>query len=139
MALNCPGYNANVLPVPEKGHGLGDGKSQGEADLEAKGNAEGEALTKAWAKFPANMCPPPCGSIPILRIIDSGAVPVAAKEGATHFASVGWAEAQLDVLCIEYPASSTSNPTDDEGLFNRVMRKIMEREIEKFWNEGGFK
>jgi hypothetical protein len=130
MAITCPGYNPNVLPQPEKGHGLGDGTKQDDADKEARANAEKEALSKAWLQFPKNMCPPPCITIPILHIVDSGAVPVPAAAGATHFASIGWANAQLDVLCVSPPPAAPAPPAEES-----IIRKIAEELFRQAWDK----
>lgn len=104
MPLNCPGYNANVLAAPAHGQGIGDAANQAQADAEAKAKAEAEALARAWAQVGSHACPPGCQTVPIIHLVDSGFIPVPAQPGAKRFASIGWADAQLDIQCIPVSA-----------------------------------
>jgi hypothetical protein len=138
MPLNCPGMNVDVLAKVERGRGLGDGDTQAAADAEAKLNAVAEALARVTAQYAENTCPPSCATVHIPKIIRSGVIPVPQEGNPTHFASIGWAEAQLDVLCTKLPAAPPvpppgqpkSKPDDDDddgpSPLDRAMRWLLE-------------
>jgi hypothetical protein len=139
MALNCPGMNVDVLPEPTRGKGIGDGSTQGEADKEAEGAAIADAITKAYLQFPKFQCPGQCVSVPIPKIVtasdgtvQAGAVRIPAATGAKHFASIGWARGQLDVLCLEQSAQPepavppvTPGPAQPTITTDQVLKGIL--------------
>jgi hypothetical protein len=134
--LNCPGYNANVLPQAAHENATVDAATQAQADADAEARAKALALARAWSQFARHLCPPPCISVPILRIVASGFIPVPAQPGATRFASVGWADAQLDVQCIEPPRPPMPLPPPLEPepatpWWKKAFWRWVEYEIEK--------
>jgi hypothetical protein len=100
MPLNCPGYNKDVLSAD--GNGLGNGTTQAAADTEATQNAIIDAVTKVWSQWPSHQCLPPCVTIPMPRLVDSGANSTT-PAGAKRCTSQGWAVAALDILCVWVP------------------------------------
>jgi hypothetical protein len=100
----CPGYNLDVLPKFEAAAHIGDGTTKAAAKTAAKKQAESDAVGKALAQFANHLCPSPCISIPIPKLIGSGADIIAEVEGADSYVAFGWAKAQLDVLCVQIQA-----------------------------------
>ena len=101
----CRGYNIEVLPRVATGMGNGSAATADAAKKDATDQAEGEATAKAAAQFGQHLCPPPCISIPIPRIVASGSDTIGPISEAGQFHAFGWAKAQLDVLCIELPVT----------------------------------
>ena len=85
----CPGYNVGVLPGVEIGVGNGASEKEEKAKEEAKTKAEGEAIGKAAAQFGKHLCPPPCISIPIPRIVASGSDTIGPISEAGQFHAFG--------------------------------------------------
>src|ERR1700680_2199110 len=97
--LNCPGYNARVLPQVAIGLGIATATTPDAAKAQAKQEAEGKALSNALAQFGKHLCPPPCISIPIPVVTASGADVITEVSGGGPFSAFGWGTAALDVLC----------------------------------------
>lgn len=101
----CPGYNTHVLPQVAIGLGLAGGRTEAEATRRAEQEAVGKAMNGAMAQFANHMCPSPCVSVPIPRLLASGASVIGEISGGGHpdaFSAYGWAKAQLDVLCMKF-------------------------------------
>ena len=101
--IKCPGYNLDVLSKFAVGMAVfGPCDNQAEADAGAKAKAIREAMSAAMAEFINHKCPGNCVSMPIPKLVDSGAGPITAIAGGGAFNAFGWAKAQLDVVCIHF-------------------------------------
>jgi len=106
--LQCPGYNVKVAAGTAWDFASLPGPKATATDAQQKANHK--AVTAALAQWPLNPCPSGCATIPIVRFVKQGVVPMNVPAGWPLDLELAYTDWELDILCIALPAAAAQPP-----------------------------